>query len=112
LGRPILPSYEIPPTKLRGTTIAFASAAHLFVNFIAVVTIPYAIDVDEGNLRGKLAFVYVGICIPCIAYCWFYLPETKGRTYEELDLMFERKIKTRDFAAYRFEDDVHKCGEA
>lgn len=102
---------EVSSTKLRGKTIAFASAAQFFVNFVAVVAIPYAIDVNQGNLRGKLAFVYVGICIPCIAYCWFCLPETRGRTYEELDLMFESKVKTRSFASYRFEDDVHNVGK-
>jgi hypothetical protein len=31
------------------------------------------------------------------------VPETKGRTYEELDLMFSRGVKTREFKNYRVE---------
>jgi SP family general alpha glucoside:H+ symporter-like MFS transporter len=34
-------------------------------------------------------------------WCWFRVPEMKGRTYEELDIMFERGVKTREFASYR-----------
>lgn len=32
-------------------------------------------------------------------------PETKGRTYEELDIMFERGVPARKFASYKFEED-------
>lgn len=33
-------------------------------------------------------------------WTYFYVPETKGRTYEELDIMFERKVPTREFTDY------------
>ncbi|KAL2831395.1 MFS alpha-glucoside transporter [Aspergillus cavernicola] len=100
---------EVSSARLRGKTIAFASAAQFLANFVAVVGIPYAINPSNGNMRGKLAFVYLGICIPCITYCWFCLPETKGRTFEELDLMFERGVPTRKFGTYVFEDEVHNA---
>lgn len=28
---------------------------------------------------------------------WFVVPSTNGRTYEELDLMFESRVHTRKF---------------
>jgi SP family general alpha glucoside:H+ symporter-like MFS transporter len=31
----------------------------------------------------------------------FRMPETKGRTFEELDLMFAAKVSTRKFAKYK-----------
>jgi SP family general alpha glucoside:H+ symporter-like MFS transporter len=30
---------------------------------------------------------------------FLYLPESKGRTFEELDILFERKIPARRFAS-------------
>ncbi|KAL3469081.1 general substrate transporter [Aspergillus californicus] len=103
---------EVSSARLRGKTIAFASAAQFLANFVAVVGIPYAINPANGNMRGKLAFVYLGVCVPCITYCWFCLPETKGRTFEELDLMFERGVPTREFGVYVFEDGVHNVNQS
>lgn len=31
---------------------------------------------------------------------WFRLTETKGRTFEELDIMFEARLPTRKFKSY------------
>jgi SP family general alpha glucoside:H+ symporter-like MFS transporter len=40
------------------------------------------------------------------------LPETKGRTFEELDIMFQRRVPTKKFGSYEFSEDmveeVHK----
>lgn len=40
-------------------------------------------------------------------FCWIWaylrVPETGGRTYEELDVMFERGVRTKDFKKYRLE---------
>ena len=32
-------------------------------------------------------------------WAYFRLPETKGRTYEELDILFAQKITARKFAS-------------
>lgn len=58
---------------------------------------PYLFNPDEANLKGKAAFIFVfgGLC--CFVYVIFRLPELKGRTYEELDLLFITKVNARDF---------------
>lgn len=43
------------------------------------------------------------------------MPETKGRSYEELDLMFEAKLKTRKFKQYHvdaYDTDNNRVQEA
>jgi SP family general alpha glucoside:H+ symporter-like MFS transporter len=35
-----------------------------------------------------------------LIWAYFRLPETKGRTYEELDLIFAAKVPTRKFKTY------------
>jgi SP family general alpha glucoside:H+ symporter-like MFS transporter len=32
-----------------------------------------------------------------VVYCYFRLPEPTGRTFSEIDLLFERKVPARQF---------------
>ncbi len=98
---------ETSSAKLRGKTIALATAINALANMACAVGIPYAINPDQGNLRGKIAFIFLATALPCVLWCFLALPETKGRTFEELDLMFQRKVSTKDFGLYKFGDDIH-----
>lgn len=51
---------------------------------------------DWGNYAG---FFWAGICFLCIVYVYFRLPEPAGRTFAELDLLFERGVSARKFAS-------------
>lgn len=35
----------------------------------------------------------------CIIYTYFRVPEPSGRTFAEIDILFERKISARKFAS-------------
>ncbi|KAI5462783.1 general substrate transporter [Mariannaea sp. PMI_226] len=99
---------EISSGKLRDKTIAIATTVNALINIACAVGIPYAINPDQGNLRGKLAFVFFGLSIPCLVWCFLALPETKGRTFEELDIMFQRKVPTNKFKTYNFSGDMEE----
>ena len=36
----------------------------------------------------------------CFVWAYFRLPECKGRTYEELDLLFAKEVPARKFKGY------------
>ncbi|RDW89812.1 uncharacterized protein DSM5745_01587 [Aspergillus mulundensis] len=95
---------EIPAVQLRGMTIGLATVSCHIWNIIFGVSIPYAIDQDQGNWRGKVGFLFAGIAVVCSAWCWFCLPETRGRTFEELDVLFEKGVDSRKFGRYSLED--------
>ena len=38
------------------------------------------------------------MCGLCGIYCYFRLPEPKGRTYGELDVLFEQRVSARKFS--------------
>lgn len=61
------------------------------------------INPDQANLRGKIGFFYGGLSALGLLWAYFRIPETKGKTYEELDIMFSRGVKTRQFRDYRVE---------
>jgi len=50
-----------------------------------------------------------GICFLCIIYTYFRVPEPQGRTFAELDLLFERGVSARKFATTNvdvFDEDI------
>lgn len=73
------------------------------MGIVMAIAIPYMINPDQANLRGKLGFFFGGLAGLCFVWSYFRVPETKGRTYEELDIMFERGVRTRQFKDYKFE---------
>ncbi|TVY42649.1 Maltose permease [Lachnellula subtilissima] len=92
---------EVSATKLRTKTIAIATATQAVFAIGMTVGIPYMINPDQGNWRGKMGFFFGGLSVVSLVWCWYRIPETQGRTYEELNLMFERKVKTRAFKNYK-----------
>ncbi|QVM07546.1 hypothetical protein D8B26_002244 [Coccidioides posadasii str. Silveira] len=92
---------ECSATKVRSKTIAIATAIQAIFGIVMTVAIPHMINPDAGNMRGKLGFFFGGLSIICLLWTWFRVPETKGRTYEELDIMFERNVPTHQFKDYK-----------
>ena len=55
------------------------------------------ISPDAGNLGVKAVYVWAGLLIPTTILLWFFYPETYGRTYWELDELYERKVPAWKF---------------
>jgi SP family general alpha glucoside:H+ symporter-like MFS transporter len=60
---------------------------------------PYFMNPTAWNASGKTGFFWGGTALLTFIWAYFRLPETKGRTYEELDILFARKISARKFAS-------------
>lgn len=89
---------EIPSTNLRSKTVVLARNSYNILNIASNVYTPYMINPTAGNLKAKSGFVWAGICFICLFWIWFRLPEPKGRTFAELDILFENKTPARKFA--------------
>jgi hypothetical protein len=94
---------EVPSARLRGITIAISNILVNATSVLCAVSIPFALNKDMANWGGKIGFVFAATGVLCTIWCYFCLPESKGRTFEELDTMFEREVSSRGFAEY----DVH-----
>ena len=53
------------------------------------------------NLRGKAGIVWASTCLLSHVWTFFRLPEPKGLTYCELDVLFENKASARKFRRFR-----------
>jgi SP family general alpha glucoside:H+ symporter-like MFS transporter len=82
---------------LRQKTIAIARASYYIVGIANTVSTPYILNAAEANLRGKAAFIPAGFIVLLAVWSYFRLPETKGRSFEDLDIMFAEKIPARKF---------------
>lgn len=88
---------EIPSTTIRGKTMGVAcSFAHIF-SLVITAALPYAMSPLEANWGGKIGFLFGGLSVGVIIWAFMCLPETKGRTFEELDILFERKTPAWKF---------------
>lgn len=66
---------EISATRVRGKTIAFATAVQAFVGIGMTIAVPYMINPDQANLRGKLGFFFGGLATIC---CVWAPPQSAG----------------------------------
>ncbi|KAJ5952235.1 Major facilitator superfamily domain general substrate transporter [Penicillium vulpinum] len=90
---------EIPSTTIRGKTMGVACAfAHIF-SLVLTAALPYAMSPLEADWGGKIGFLFGGLSIGVIIWACLCLPETKGRTFEELDILFERNTPAWKFAS-------------
>jgi SP family general alpha glucoside:H+ symporter-like MFS transporter len=100
---------EIPTTRLRIKTVVLARNLYNCFSIVNGVIIPYMLNVDAWNWRGRAGFFWGGLALVCCVWAYFRVPEPRGRTYAEMDALFEQKVPARKFASTKinlFDDDT------
>ncbi|KAJ5682956.1 hypothetical protein N7462_006121 [Penicillium macrosclerotiorum] len=92
---------EVSAVRLRAKSMAIGFTFNYFFSTIWNVVIPYLYNSDEANLGGKIGWIYAFMGAVTLLIIFFEIPETKGRSFEELDEMFNEKVSTRAFRTYR-----------
>ncbi|KAK3678550.1 hypothetical protein LTR78_001848 [Recurvomyces mirabilis] len=91
---------ETSSLRLRAKSVCLSRNVYNMTQIVANVIEPYLINPTEGNLKGKTAYFWFATACLTVVWAYFRLPECRGRTYEELDLMFHNKVSARKFASY------------
>ncbi|KAK9465520.1 general substrate transporter [Lipomyces arxii] len=92
---------ELSAVRLRSKSVCLARIGYYVASIIIGVIMPYMINPTEGNWKGKVGFFWGGVALVLAVISFFYVPEGKGRTYEELDVMFKNKVPARKFSEYQ-----------
>ena len=92
---------EIPSTRLKIKTVVLARNFYNIGGIINNILMPRMILVTEWNWGAKAGFFWSGACFLLLVWTYFRLPEPKGRTYGELDVLFEHGVSARKFAGTR-----------
>lgn len=66
------------------------------MNFV----IPYMVNPDEANLKGKVGFIFGGLAVLGTVWSFVYVPELKGRTFEEIDRLFFARVPPRKMGSF------------
>lgn len=90
---------ETSSVRLRPLTVSLARTAYQLVNIISQVIQPYFMNPTAWNASGKTGFFWGGTALMMFVWSYFRLPEPKGRTYGEMDILFARKVSARKFAS-------------
>ncbi|KAJ9103477.1 hypothetical protein QFC19_004428 [Naganishia cerealis] len=94
---------EIPSVRLRTKTVIIARNAYNIAGIIVAVITPHMLNPESWNWKAKTGFFWAGFALCSAVWCWFELPETKGKTFADLDALFEHKIGARKFKSTEME---------
>lgn len=94
---------EIFPLPMRSKGVAMSTASNWFWNCIIGVITPYMMQPEYGNLGTKVFYVWGSLCATCIVFAYFFVPETKGLSLEQVDKMME-EVSARQSAGWKPHD--------
>ena len=86
---------EIFPNTIRGAAVALAVAFQWIFNFIVSSTFVPMYNIQMGAMGDKFghmfAYALYGIiCVVAAIFVWKLVPETKGKTLEEMNTLFKK----------------------
>ncbi|KAI5283655.1 hypothetical protein KEM54_001956 [Ascosphaera aggregata] len=89
---------ELSTRRLQIKTVVLARNGYNIVNIACNVLTPYMVNPTAWNWSNYTGFFWAGTCFLSIIYAYFRLPEPAGRSFAELDLLFEQDIPARKFS--------------
>ena len=128
---------ELSVGKNRQKIMSVGTAFFWLSAFIVTFTMPYLYDATEANLEAQIGYIYAGGSLIAMVFVYFYIPETLGRSLEEINcasrfflftfwndvligallvsqsaVMMDAKIPTREWATYDLLRDVKREEES
>ncbi len=89
---------EIFPNRVRSIAMSIAVAAQWLANYVVSFSFPLVVESDVNKLQmhggtwnnSLPYFIFSGFIIIIIIFVWKFIPETKGKTLEEMETLFEK----------------------
>ncbi|KAL2195184.1 general substrate transporter [Corynascus similis CBS 632.67] len=104
---------EIPSQRLRSQTVGTASGLNFVAAWLVSFFTPYFINPDQLGWGPKYGYIWGGSNLIVGLWTFFFVPETKGRSLEQLDELFEKGVAARKFSSFVLERqlvDDHSVG--
>ncbi|KAF2228963.1 sugar transporter [Viridothelium virens] len=86
---------ETSAIRLRPLTTGIGRATYYIVEIPCIFLASYMLNPTGGNLAGKCGYVWGATGLCCLITAYFFLPEMKGRSYREIDILFNRHVPAR-----------------
>ena len=88
---------EINTGNNRSRLMSISTASVWIFAWLVSFTFPYLYNPDSANLGPKIGFIYGSLMLVGSVWVYFFLPETAGRSLEEIDEMFRLGVPARKF---------------
>ena len=92
---------ELPEQTVRAKSQLVAQIINVSIGVGVSYATPYLFRADAANLGPKVGFIFLPINLSIVGFVYFYLPEIKGRSLEEVDLMFMLRIGARESVRWK-----------
>ncbi|GAA95166.1 uncharacterized protein L969DRAFT_53148 [Mixia osmundae IAM 14324] len=102
---------EIFPLAIRAKAMSMSTASNWLWNFGIGYATPYLVDSGPGKagLGVKVFFLWGSTCLLCIVYAFFLIPETKGLSLEQVDILYRNSsiLNSNKYRRQLIQQDVH-----
>ncbi|GFZ47587.1 hypothetical protein JCM24511_05331 [Saitozyma sp. JCM 24511] len=98
---------ETPSGRLRYKTIVIGRFVYQLTQIFNNSVTPRMVSSTSWNWGAKAGFFYAGTNLLCLVWCILRLPETKDRSFGEIDLLFENKVPARKFKHTKVDRQCH-----
>ncbi|ORY16405.1 general substrate transporter [Clohesyomyces aquaticus] len=92
---------ELVSTRLRAWTVGSATSLGYSLAWLNAFCTPYFINPQNLGLGAKYGYIWAGSNFLCVLFFFFFMPEMKGRTLEEIDELFANKVSPLKFKSYQ-----------
>lgn len=110
INKPCSRSYvvvgEAAASRVKEKTNLIACVISILTTFVIFFTVPYLLNAPYANLGGKVGFVYGSLCWAAVVATYFFIPEMKGRSLEEIDELFAMGISLRKFKGVKVNSPI------
>lgn len=88
---------EIFPLNVRAKGMSMSAASNWLWNFGIGYATPYLVNVGPGSagLQAKVFFIWGTTCLGCLIFTYFCVPETKGLSLEQVDILYQNTTPIR-----------------
>ncbi|KDQ19558.1 hypothetical protein BOTBODRAFT_28136 [Botryobasidium botryosum FD-172 SS1] len=94
---------EIFPLNIRAKAMSMSVASNWLWNFGIGYATPYLVNSGPGNagLGVKVFFIWGSTCVGCLVFTYFCIPETKGLSLEQVDILYQNTTPVHSIAYRR-----------
>jgi hypothetical protein len=84
---------ESASARLRAKTATLGTGCNAIIGTITNIVIPFELDA----IGSKTGYMFFGLGVISMVLIYLWIPDVTGRTYAQLDELFERRIPARKF---------------
>ena len=91
---------EIPSQRLRSQTVGLSQGVTFVASWVSSYCSPYFINPLALNWGPKYLYIWGCSNFILAVFVFFFIPETRGRSLEQLDELFSKEVPARKFKGY------------